>query len=202
MHPIIPFKAKFENTTMAPLISKAYRMDPESKYKSLTTVYRDRRGNIREEVEYLTTDKSRTDNNVIRIRFTDTSWYILYPQQKRAIKGKKIADHTYETGIPEPKEKMDLGTKVILGLKCRGIKVTASIRSNLFEWILGFGTTKKYNLETWTSIDLDYPVYREHESPSGHTMTGMIDVKVGVEPSPELFEVPKDYKIEDTTNGP
>ena len=85
----------------------------------------------------------------------------------------------------------DLGTQVIQGLSCKGIRVTRTIAAG------AIGNEQPIQIvdEIWRSPELSTIVLSKHSDPrTGETTYQLTDVKRD-EPDPSLFQVPADYKV-------
>ncbi len=93
-------------------------------------------------------------------------------------------------GIDEPAE--DLGEQVLEGLLVRGERRTRSIPAGTI------GNERPIDIvtERWYSKDIDATVLERHVDPRfGETSYRLVNVVLG-EPSPDLFQVPREYEIE------
>jgi hypothetical protein len=85
----------------------------------------------------------------------------------------------------------DLGTQVIEGVSCTGIRETRTIAAGA----IGNERPIEITSETWMSPELKMVVLSKHSDPRfGETTYHLTDIRRS-EPDPSLFQVPGDYKI-------
>jgi hypothetical protein len=96
------------------------------------------------------------------------------------------------TGMYEPAE--DLGEQVLEGLLVQGTRITDTIPAGA----IGNERPIEIVTERWYSKDIDAMVLQRFSDPRfGETIYRLVNVVRG-EPSPDLFQVPQGYEIEDS----
>lgn len=164
-------------------------------------IYRDGEGRIRQEVPFEKIGGFPvlgTDNQPIRlvqiIDFAAEEVYSLNTQSKRYFKIPLLKKLPFESKDSEQNGKEEsLGTRTIEGIQAEGTKTTIEIPAGQI------GNDKPIYVitEKWFSPELQTVILSKHIDPfAGEVVFRLVNIKLG-EPAPELFKVPKDYKLHD-----
>lgn len=115
-------------------------------------------------------------------------------EQKIEQKTKEVHQEEFgksKSGIPGDVKREDLGTEVVEGVSCVGLRETHTIPAGAIGNERALETTS----ENWTSPDLHVIVLSKHNDPrSGETTYRLTNLKRG-EPDASLFQIPSDYTI-------
>ena len=118
---------------------------------------------------------------------------IVRNQRKLPVKFKKKESIRYIRAQPS----QYLGTKMIEGLSCEGYRIQGVAEMPSFI-DFGSGQPLRFSTETWVSDLTVYPIMEIEESPlKGHSVRKLVDIQEGVEPEPEIFEIPEGYDVEE-----
>jgi hypothetical protein len=104
--------------------------------------------------------------------------------------------HTGATGLPNEKVE-SLGKQVMEGVACEGTKRTLTIEAGK----MGNDRPIQIVAETWTSPELKLTVLQKTSDPLMGDTTMRLTSLVRSEQPRNLFEIPSDYKVEDTPRG-
>jgi hypothetical protein len=151
---------------------------------------------------YVLIPKARTANIVKYKQFSDGPEGL---QTKLAARRRQEGDGTTnitwksnsESAEPNTLTNEDLGTQVIEGVSCHGMRETTTIPAGK----VGNERPISITTEVWMSADLHGIVLKKHTDPRvGETVYRLTNVKLG-EPDASLFQVPAGYETETEGEG-